>query len=287
MNTQAEFHRPLKPSQSAKAGLLLSIGLHLLICLLLFFGFQRSFTSQLVAAGEGEGGEGGGGSIEVGVSDPTVLFGFAKPQPASFIGDEDSPVNNARVETSKPEATSEEALMPPTEKPESNPDAVKTDRPVVPREERIFTGKEERGRSSSQTTQVGSSYGSPTPASFRGGVGLGSGNGLGGGTGLPGGSAYGRLIQSILSRNYNPPSVDSATPQFVIIRLRIARDGRILSLSNGRVAAAHIKQRSELDLVNKAAERAILASDPLPAFPAGFLSGADVAVAEVIFRYPK
>ncbi|NJM39553.1 MAG: hypothetical protein HC853_01650, partial [Anaerolineae bacterium] len=90
---------------------------------LLFFGFQHTSTSQIVAAGEGEGGEGGGGSIEVGVSDPTVLFGFAKPQPASFIGDEDSPLNNARVETDKPESSSAEALLPPTEKTASNPDA--------------------------------------------------------------------------------------------------------------------------------------------------------------------
>jgi hypothetical protein len=91
----------------------------------------------------------------------------------------------------------------------------------------------------------------------------------------------------ILSRNYNPPAVDAAGVHYVVIRLRIARDGRILSLSGGRVAAAYIRQRSQLDLVNRAAERAIIASDPLPPIPSGFISGAQEAMAEVWFRYPK
>jgi hypothetical protein len=40
-------------------------------------------------------------------------------------------------------------------------------------------------------------------------------------------------------------------------------------------------------LVNNAAERAVLASNPLPPFPNGFLLGAQEAVAEIWFRYPK
>ena len=104
---------------------------------------------------------------------------------------------------------------------------------------------------------------------------------------MPGGSEYGRRIQSILSRNYNPPSVEADGVQYVIILLRIARDGRILSVSNGRVSPGFIKQRSSLDLVNRAAERAIIAADPLPEFPPGFLTGTQIAVAEVWFRYPK
>lgn len=271
-----------------KLGLFLSIVFHIIVLCGLLFWFKSNAVQQIVAAGEGEGGEGGGGSIEVGVADPSAILGFAKPQPVAFIGNENNPVNNARVETEKTEKPSEndEALLPPTEKVKPNPDTVKTDRPVAPQQEKIFTGKEERGQSNTASAQVGRSYGSPTPASV-GGIGIGSGGGSGVGTGLPGGSAYGRLIQQIFSRNYNPPAIDSAEPEYVIILVKIARDGTILSISNGRVSPAFIKKRSSIALVNNAAERAVLAANPLPAFPAGFLSNAQEAVAEVWFRYPK
>jgi membrane protein involved in colicin uptake len=277
-----------KRQRTKGLGLFLSVAFHGLILFGLLFWFQSNAVQQIVAAGEGEGGEGGGGAIEVGVADPSAILGFAKPQPVAFVGNENSPVNNARVETAKPETKpeDEEALLPPTEKEKLKPDAIKTDRPVAPQQEKIFTGKEERGQSASQTAQVGRSYGSPTPAAV-GGIGLGTGGGYGVGTGLPGGSAYGRLIQQILSRNYNPPSVDAAEPQYVIILVKIARDGTILSIVNGRVSPAFIKQRSSIALVNNAAERAVLAANPLPPFPAGFLSNAQEAVAEVWFRYPK
>lgn len=271
---------------SSRVGVASSVGLHVLILCALLFSFGRAFTSEIVAAGPGEGGEGGGGSIEVGVADKSAILGFAKPQPVSFVGDTDDAINNARVEQENKDNESDEALLPPTERDIPDPRALKTDRPVANQQEKIFTGKEERGRSTSDTAQVGRSFGSPTPA-LQGGVGLGSGGGLGGGTGLPGGSAYGRLIQNILSRNYTAPQIDSGGIEYVVIRVRIARDGRILSLSGGRVAPAYIKRRSSNAQVNYAAERAVLASDPLPAFPSGFLSGVQEATAEVWFRYPK
>jgi hypothetical protein len=274
--------------QRTGLGLIFSIAFHLVALFSLMSWFQSKAVQQIVAAGEGEGGEGGGGAIDVGVADPSAILGFAKPQPVAFIGNENNPVNNARVETAKPESqdANDEALLPPTEKDKTKPDTVKTDRPVAPQQEKIFTGKQERGQSATQTAQVGRSYGSPTPTTV-GGVGVSSGVGTGVGTGLPGGSAYGRLIQQIFSRNYNPPAIDSAETQYVIILVKIARDGTILSISNGRVAPAFIKQRSSIALVNNAAERAVLAANPLPAFPAGFLSNAQEAVAEVWFRYPK
>jgi hypothetical protein len=276
-----------EPQRSSKLGVVWSVLLHGVVLFGLFFWFQSPSVQQIVAAGEGEGGEGGGGAIEVGVADAKQILGFAKPQTVAFIGDEKDAINNTRVETERPQpAETDEALLPPTEKPTSKPDAVKTDRPVAPQEEKIFTGKEERGGSTSQTAQVGRTYGSPTPGAV-GGVSLGNGGGYGAGTGLPGGSAYGRLIQQILSRNYNPPVSDSATPQEVIILLKISRDGRILSVVNGRVAGQFIKQRSSIALVNNAAERAVLAANPLPPFPVGFLSNVQEAVAEVRFRYPK
>jgi hypothetical protein len=243
-------------------------------------------TRTIVAAGAGEGGEGGGGAIEVGVTDSSVILGFARPQPVSHLGDQDSSINNARVETSRPDAESADEVLPATERESPHPDSVKTDRPVVSQHERIFTGKEERGRSQSQTAQVGRTFGSPTPAMI-GGVGIGSGGGFGGGTGLPGGSEYGRRIQSILSRNFNPPAVDTEGVQYVVIILRIARDGSVLSVSGGRVSPAYFKQRSPMAQINYAAERAVLAANPLPRMPDGFLMSAQEVSAEVWFRYPK
>jgi hypothetical protein len=273
--------------KSRRFGVALSVALHVIVFAALIVSFNHVVSSEIVAAGPGEGGEGGGGSIEVGVADKSAILGFAKPQPVSYVGDKDDAINNARVERARREELNSEALLPPTEKEVPDPKSLKTDRPVVNQQERIFTGKDERGRSATPTAQVGRTFGTPTPADLRGGVGIGSGGGFVGGTGLPGGSEYGRRIQSILGRNYTPPAIDSGGIQYVIILIRIARDGRIMSISGGRVAGAYIKQRSANAQLNYAAERAVIASDPLPPFPSAFLAGAQEATAEVWFRYPK
>jgi hypothetical protein len=149
---------------SSRLGVAMSIGLHTLVLCALLFSFGRALTSEIVAAGPGEGGEGGGGSIEVGVADKSAILGFAKPQPVSHIGDTDDAINNARVERENKVNENDEALLPPTERDIPDPKTLKTDRPVVNQQEKIFTGKEERGRSAAQTAQVGRSFGSPTPA---------------------------------------------------------------------------------------------------------------------------
>jgi hypothetical protein len=270
--------------RSPRMGAALSIALHLAVLAALAFWFQQTATVQIVAAGPGEGGEGGGGSIEVGIAEPSAILGFAQPRPVSFIGDQDNPVNNAALQTERPDDNADETL--PADKQKLSPDSIKTDRPVASQHEKAFTGREDRGRSASSSALVGRSFGTPAP-SVIGGVGIGQGGGFGSGTGLPGGSEYGRRIQAILSRNYNPPAVETGGVQYVIIRLRIARDGKILSIVNGLVSPSYIKQRSQFEMVNYAAQRAVIASSPLPPFPAGFLSGAQEAVAEVWFRYPK
>ena len=268
-----------------RLGLALSIAFHVLVVVGMLLWIHSRAGVQIVAAGPGDGGEGGGGSIDVGVADPSALLGFARPRPVSFVGDQDNAVNNAKVETARtaPEQP-DEAL--PTEKEKPDPTSVKTDRPIAPRIEKSFTGKEERGKSPSTSVEVGRSYGSPVPAMMTGGVGIGSGGGVGVGTGLPGGSEYGRRIQTILSRNYNPSGSDTPS-HYIIVLVRIARDGRILSVENGRVSTASFKLRSQVSEANYAAERSLLASNPLPPFPTGFLSGVQDAVAEVWFRYPK
>ena len=269
-----------------RLGVALSIAFHAAIILGLILWIEHRGGVQLVAAGAGEGGEGGGGSIEVGVADPSALLGFARPRPVSFAGDRDSAVNNAKVETARASEEQPDEVIPNSDREKLDPNSIKTDRPVAPRTEKTFTGKEERGRSSSASVEVGRSYGNPVPSAMTGGVGLGSGGGVGVGTGLPGGSEYGRRIQMILSRNYNPFGSD-ASSHYIIVLVHIGRDGRLLSLENGRVSRASFKQRSQSSDANNAVERSLLASDPVPPFPAGLLPGAQEAVAEVWFRYPK
>lgn len=269
-------------------GLWLSCLLHTLVLLALFAFFRRPLTTEIVAAGEGESG---GTAIEVGVVDAAQLrqFGLTTPKPVSFAGTETTPGNNVEIETAKPKEAPEAEVLPNASKsPKPIKENVeKTERPTASQNEQLVTKQPLRGSSANTNVEVGRSSGVPAP-SLTNGVGLGSANVGAGASGVPGGSEYGRRIQMILSRNYNPPGgYDTAGQHFVVIQLRIARDGRILSLAGGRVAGSYIKRRSPIEQVNFAAERAILASNPLPPFPNGFLLSAEEAVAEIWFRYPK
>ena len=266
-----------------RLGILLSIALHFAIAAALILATQRWMTTEIVAAGPGEGGEGGGGAIDVGVADATTILGFAKPQPISNIGDRDDQINNASVEH-KPREEETDDVVPRTDKEPLDPKSVKTDKPVVNQTERIFTGKEERGKSDA-SAQVGRTYGTPTPTTV-GGVAIGSGGG--GGTGLPGGSEYGRRIQRILSGWYRPPQLDEATVQTVVIILRISRDGRILNLGDiNRFDPSSIRQRAQNALITNAAVSAINSSNPLPPIPPGTVPGVSEVSVNLIFRYPK
>src|SRR3977135_2916265 len=178
METLVTFKKEtVEGDRTPRLGVALSMALHLIIFAALFLGFNRVLSSEIVAAGPGEGGEGGGGSIEVGVADKSAILGFAKPQPVSYVGDTNDAINNTRVETDRRPAVSPDALLPPTEKVTPDPRALHARRPVVNQQEKIFTGKDERGRSAAQTAQVGRSFGSPTPAALIGGVGIGAGGG--------------------------------------------------------------------------------------------------------------
>src|SRR6266567_3724756 len=95
---------------SPRLGVALSVALHLIIFAALFVPFNRVVSPEIVAAGPGEGGEGGGGSIEVGVADKSAILGFAKPQPVAYVGDTDDAINNTRVESVRPPDPNSEAL---------------------------------------------------------------------------------------------------------------------------------------------------------------------------------
>src|SRR5262245_51485505 len=102
MSELVTFRNELSEGEkSSRLGVALSIVLHLEVFAALFVAFNRVASSEIVAAGPGEGGEGGGGSIEVGVADKSAILGFAKPQPISQLGDTDDAINNMRVESAR------------------------------------------------------------------------------------------------------------------------------------------------------------------------------------------
>jgi hypothetical protein len=262
----------------------LSFLMHVAVLGVCAWYFRNPLTTTIVAAGDGQGS--GEGVIEVGTIEARAL-GFTMPRAVSFVGEEPNKANNEVVETKAPEADPKAEVLPTTKTtPQPKEKLMTTDRPTANQTSQIVSQTPLRGSSTNTSVEVGRSFGSQVPTMMAG-VGVGSGANLGSG-GIPGGSAYGRLIQSILSRNYNPPALsDASGTQYVILQLRIARDGRILSLVNGRVAPNYFKKRVANDLVNYAAERAVIASSPLPSFPNGFLMGAQEAVAEIWFKYPK
>lgn len=249
------------------------------VCALIF---RHPFSTQIIAAGEGQGT--GENVIEVGIVE-AGRFGLAQPRAVSYTGEDRNKANNEVVETQPPKPASDAEAIESTQQ-QAKSKATMTDRPTANQTEQLVTQKPLRGSSTRNSVEVGRSYGSLVP-SMSNGVGLKSGGNLGAG-GMPEGSEYGRRIQIILSRNYNPPAINDASgAQYVIVQLRIARDGRILSLVNGRLSSSYLKKRSANDLINYAAERAVISSNPLPPFPNGFLMGSQEAVAEIWFRYPK
>ncbi len=247
--------------------------------------FHSPLTTNIIAAGDGQGS--GETAIEVSTIDGRAL-GFTQPRTVSFTGDEPNAPNNEVVETENPKPDPKSEVLPSTNStPKPKENLPKTDRPTANQTSQLVSATPLRGGTTNTNVEVGRTFGSQAPA-MTAGVGVSAGVNLPGATGVPGGSEYGRRIQLILSRNYNPPATnDAGGPQYVIVQLRIARDGRILSLVNGRVAPNYFKKRSSIDLINNAAERAVIASNQLPPFPNGFLLGSQEAVAEIWFRYPK
>jgi membrane protein involved in colicin uptake len=270
-------------SLDLRSGAIFSTVLHLALMAACVFIFRQPLTTEIVAAGEGQGS--GESVIEVGVVEAGQL-GLSLPRSISTLGQDENPANNEIIETEIPKPELNAELLPSEKQPPNPKEKNRTDRPTANQTDRFVTKDPLRGRSSNTNVEVGRTFGSQIPV-MTAGVGVGAGANMGA-SGVPGGSTYGRIIQSILSNNYNPQTINDAVgTQYVIVQLRIARDGRILSVANGRVIPSHIKRRSSNDLINAAVERAIIASAKLPEFPNGFLLGAQEAVAEIWFRYPK
>lgn len=260
----------------------LSVVMHVALLGMCAWYFRNPLTITIIAAGEGQGS--GDNAIEVGTVDARSL-GFTLPRAVSFAGEDENTANNEVIDTEVPKPDPNAEVLPSTN-PNTTPKDRTTDRPTANQTSQLVSPTPLRGGSANTNVEIGRTFGSQFPA-MTAGVGVSSGANLGQ-SGVPGGSAYGRLIQNILSRNYNPPMLnDASATQYVIVQLRIARDGRILSLVNGRIAPSYFKRRGANELINNAVERAVIASNPLPPFPNGFLMGGQEGVAEILFRYPK
>jgi TonB-like protein len=266
---------------------ILSIVMHAALLGVCALYFQHPLTTDILAAGEGQGG--GESVIEVGTVDGKTL-GFTPYKDVSYKGNEPNTPNNQLVSTEAPKPDPNAEVLPSTESTPTPKEKLTTDRPTANQTAQLVSKTPLSGSKVNTSVEIGRTIGTPVPSLIQG-VGIPSGANLPGGTsGVPGGSEYGRRLQMILGRNYNPPPTnDAGEAQYVIVQLRIARDGRILSLANGQIPSNYFKKRSSNGLVNNAVVRAVLAAsnDGLPPFPNGFLMGAQEAVAEVWFRYPK
>jgi TonB C terminal len=266
---------------------MLSAVMHVALLGVCVWYFRNPLTTDIIAAGEGQGG--GESVIEVGTVDGKTL-GFTPYKNVSYNGNEPNTPNNQLVSTDAPKPDPNAEVLPSTESTPTPKEKLTTDRPTANQTAQLVSKTPLSGSKVNTSVEIGRTIGTPVPSLIQG-VGIPSGANLPGGTsGVPGGSEYGRRLQMILGRNYNPPPTnDAGEAQYVIVQLRISRDGRVLSLVNGQIPPNYFKRRSSNGLVNNAVVRAVLAAsnDGLPPFPNGFLMGAQEAVAEVWFRYPK
>jgi hypothetical protein len=170
-------------------------------------------------------------------------------------------------------STSEEITL---EHPRRSPRSRPTEKPVAP-SPRLYSSQIHSG-TSPPSGNIGS-----LPIGWTGGIGLTLGSGAGG---IAGGSDYGRRLQQALMGYYRFNTTASPAPRFVIVRVRFARSGRVLSIVNGRLDPAAFLARSGNPIIDARVEAALLELDRNPlAFPADFLPGAKEAVAEIYFQY--
>jgi hypothetical protein len=125
-------------------------------------------------------------------------------------------------------------------------------------------------------------YGSPSPLPVIGGIGLSP---VPGQPGVASTSEYGRRLQFAISTHYRLTPRQTGTPQFAVVRVRMARSGRVLSLINDRLPA-EAWVRGGPQIINFRIEGALLEynRNPVP-FPPGFLTGFGEVLVDIQFHY--
>jgi hypothetical protein len=224
--------------------------------------------------------------MQVGVASASELFSIAPWTANATLGeDAQSAISNPELVQSPDDATADEAVRL-DDRLKTTPELdkrLKTGRPMVESPARPFSAKPSNAPASGTSAIVGPTAGSPFPAvTASPGIGMGAG----GGSGVPGGSEYGRRLQQALSSHYRYTPPAGTPARFVIVRIRLDRSGRVLSVADGRIEPSAIVKSSGNIVVDARVSGALLElnRNPIP-FPAGFLEGVRQAVAEIYFQY--
>lgn len=254
---------------------LYSSAAHLLLFLLILGGAYLLPQGTLIEIGTGAGGGHGESVIPVRLSDSLQSGGFGTVKP-----------------TLKP---SPKAAPPPQEKPKPNPPAqpdpntfVEKKKAPPPKRPQLPEDRPLRNPPKPPEAQPGDVVRTPDPGSGGraspaagggGGQGTGVGVEMGSGRGLEGeiDSAYVRLVEQRVGSNWLRTSLgELGRPVQSIITFEVARNGRIRNI--------RLEKTSGIRSVDLAAERAVLASDPLPPLPLEFRGSQVRFRAE--FNYP-
>jgi len=269
--------------------MILSLILHATLGLVLIWikGVGPDSGAVFIASGPGEGQ--GGGAIEVGVVGASELLRFSgRVDLGSLRSDVISQTTVERAYQIEdhilPTQPTETIPKLSTEKTAIPDRAVSTERPVERTTERVIS---DTGiKSSTGPSALIGTTGSPFPGNVRGGIGLGLSDLSGHGQGIPGGSEYGHRIQQALIGYYRLTPRAESNPQYVVVRVRIARDGRVLSINDGRLNPDAFVHKSGSVVIDTRVSAALLELDRHPiAFPPDFLPGVQEAIAEIYFQY--
>lgn len=251
--------------------MLLSLLGHALLFLLVLVGANLMGPTVIELGGE-EGGGRNGGWVTVGLTDE-LSGGAGMYKPSLTRQPQSSPPRPAKARPSPPvkpaEAVFEESRGKKTKKSQGPAQKVlstasKQDRPtpgLIPQEPKPGSG----GRGGA-------------PAGAGGGIGSGSGVLVGAGVGGRGiDSWYVRQVEQRIGQNWLRASLGRLpSPVETVVAFEVALDGRI--------ADVQITRSSGNRTVDRAAERAVRASDPLPPLPFELRRGRFKFVAH--FQYP-
>jgi hypothetical protein len=256
----------------------------LLLGLLWLGTYTVALGPTFIAAGPGDGpgGQAGpGNAIEVGLIGASEFLRFSpEPETATLGNEPNESAGFEDVQQNIEEAEMTRAEPVPGRRRETEANVKTTERPVSASPERPYA-PDKPGTVSSSTSALIGMPGSPLPGRMTGGIGLGD---IGGG--IPGGSDYGRRLQQALIGYYRLIPRQTTEPRYVIVRVRIARNGQILSVQDGQLDPTAFVHRSGNVVIDSRVAAALLEvnRNPIP-FPANFLPGYREALAEIYFQY--
>lgn len=258
-----------------RRGLVISSAVHmgLLLAIVLVESLRPASSPLLLAGGQNVGGP----AMEVGVVGASEWFRLRRELDVDDFDQQSPPVRSAE-DNMKPSPESSLELLPERKR---TPPPEAPDRPPNSETDRPHPRRKAAGAASARAPIDGAW--SPSPGTLSGGVGIALDRSTP--AGIPAGSEYGRRLQQALVSYYRL-TPNGQTPRYVIVRIRIARSGHILSIEGGRLRPEAFIRRSGNIVVDTRVVAALLELDrhPIP-FPPDFLPGVSEAVVEIYFQY--